>query len=457
MIQDTRHLALKILLGCHTKTRTLDLSLEHAQTELESLSRPDRNLCHAIVFGVLRQRGYLDFIIGSFSKKPIEKTEITVLYLLRIGLFQLIFLDRIPDFAAINTTIELAKTRTTFGAAGYINALLRAVQRAREETSLQDHEFIALPDSQKHLAAHIQVKFSLPGWLVKKWLAAHGREKTMGLCQILNTQPPLTLRTNTLKTDRESLGKLMESQGFGMAHTTHSPEGLNISNPGKAVTDIEGFQQGLFQIQDEAAQLVSHILDPRPHENILDGCAGLGGKTCHMAQLMENTGSILAVDSQTHKLESLGKEAQRLGLTNIQTRQIDLLDTDIREFPGYFDRVLVDAPCSGLGVIRRNPDTKWKRNFQDLLRLSALQKKILASAANLVKPGGILVYAVCSCEPEENEQVIQAFLKKRTDYSLDPWSDNLLKTSQDFFKTYPDLLEMDGFFAARFKRAGKNG
>lgn len=455
MILDTRHVALNILLGCHKKNCTLDQSLDYAQTDLDRLSRQDRNLCHALVFGVLRQRGYLDFIIKSFSTKPLEKTEVNILYILRMGLFQLFFLDRIPAFAAINTSIDLAKTQTSTGAAGFINALLRSVQRAREETRQPGHEFIALPDPQKHLAAHIQARFSLPGWLVKRWLAAHGKEKTLGLCQTLNTLPPLTLRVNTLKTDRKRLRIHLEAQGFEVEPTEHSPHGLSISSPGKAVTDIEGFQQGWFQIQDEAAQLVSYILDPRPHETILDACAGLGGKTCHMAQLMENTGSILAVDSQAHKLESLAQEAQRLGINNIQTQQIDLLKADIRDFPGYFDRVLVDAPCSGLGVIRRNPDTKWKRDFKDVLRLSALQKKILNSGANLVKPGGILVYAVCSCEPEENEQVVQAFLKKRKDYSLDPGFDSPLKTSQDFFKTYPDHIGMDGFFAARLKRAEK--
>ncbi len=454
MNRDARHLALKILLGCHKNTCTLDQSLDAAQAALDLLSRQDRNLCHAMVFGVLRQRGYLDFIIKSFSTKPIEKTEIKALYILRMGLFQLIFLDRIPDFAAINTSIDLAKAQTSRGAAGFINAVLRAVQRARETHGRQ---FITLPDPDQNFVAHIQALYSLPGWLVKKWQAAHGREKTLAMGQTLNTLPPLTLRVNTLKTDRQSLGIHLETQGLKVEPTLHSLEGLIISNPGKAITDIDGFHQGLFQIQDEAAQMVSQLLDPRPHERILDACAGLGGKSCHLAQLMENSGEVLAGDSQAPKLERLNQEALRLGVKNIRTQQMDLLKADIRDFSGrFFDRVLVDAPCTGLGVIRRNPDTKWKRSFQDILRLGALQKKMLNSAANLVKPGGILVYAVCSCEPEENEQVIQAFLSKRKDYALDAVGESRLTPLGPCFKTYPDLLGMDGFFAARFKRAGKN-
>jgi 16S rRNA (cytosine967-C5)-methyltransferase len=465
---DSRNTALKILLGCQKKTCTLDKSIDDAQKELENLSQQDRNLCNAIVFGVLRQRGYIDFIIKSFLKKPFEKLDTKVVYILRIALFQIIFLDRIPAFAAINTSIEMAKKQLNKNTAGFINAVLRNADK--------NYKTIALPDKDKNLSAYISALYSMPGWLTKRWLTNYGYEKTKALCQGINIIPSITLRTNTLKTDRKTLGTQLETLGLSIEYTKKSPDGINISNPGKPVTEIKGFDQGLFQIQDEAAQLVTQILDPRPNETILDACAGLGGKTCHIAQLMENSGVIIAADLESRKLDKLDAEAQRLGILNIQTRQINLLKASIKDFDGYFDRVFLDAPCTGLGVMRRNPDTKWKRKFADIVRLCAQQKKMLNSAANLVKPGGILVFAVCSCEPEENEQVIEAFLKKRKDYSLyseldleidlkidsgmdtdleETFSDSRLTTASPVFKTYPDAYYMDGFFAARLKRAEK--
>jgi len=442
---DSRHMALKILMRCQKRTCTLDKSIDMAESQLKSLSRQDRNLCNAIVFGVLRHREHLDFIIKSFSKKPFANLDILVLYILRIALFQLLFLDRIPAFAAINTSIELAKEQTNKGTAGFINAVLRNAD--------QNHHTLALPDLNKNLLAHICTAHSYPNWLIKRWIRFYGGEKTLALCQSINTIPPITLRVNTLKMQRKVLGALLETQDFDVAYTNESPDGINISSPGKPVTEIEGFSQGLFQIQDEAAQLVSQILNPKPGEIVLDACAGLGGKACHIAQLMNNLGKVIAADLESHKLESLEAEARRLGIENIRVRQIDLLKATIKDFDGYFDRVLLDAPCSGLGVMRRNPDTKWKRTLKDVLRLSAQQKKMLNAAANLVKPGGILLYAVCSCEPEENEQVITAFLQKRKDYSLDTTMEGI-KTADHFFKTYPGQ-HMDGFFAARLKRLDK--
>ncbi|MBU0973163.1 MAG: 16S rRNA (cytosine(967)-C(5))-methyltransferase RsmB [Proteobacteria bacterium] len=436
MNRDARYTALKILLRCAKKTCTLDKSIDDAKKDLESMSRQDRNLCNAIVFGVLRNRGYLDFIIRSFSKKNIERLDEPVLYILRIGLFQLVFMDRIPAFAAINTSIELAKKQTNKGAQGFINAVLRNADEKRHT--------LVLPDGDKKGAAHICVQYSMPAWLTKRWVAAYGYEQSLSLCSAINTIPPITLRTNTLKIGRTALGELLETQAFNIGYTEQSPDGIYISNPGKPVNEIDGFDQGFFQVQDEAAQLVSQILAPKPWETILDACAGLGGKACHLAQLMNNQGSVVAADVESHKLDSLRAECRRLGIKNIQVQQTNLLTATLNDFSGYFDRVLLDAPCSGLGVMRRNPDTKWKQTLKEVLRMGAQQKKMLNTAANFVKPGGILVYAVCSCEPEENEQVIAAFLQKRKDYFLD--------TS---FKTYPLTLQMDGFFIARLKRQEK--
>ncbi|MBT6341529.1 MAG: 16S rRNA (cytosine(967)-C(5))-methyltransferase RsmB, partial [Desulfobacula sp.] len=274
------------------------------------------------------------------------------------------------------------------------------------------------------------------------------------------------------KVDRQSLAQSLSSITQNIKLTDYASQGISFTNPSIPIQEFESFKSGLFQVQDEAAQIVSQFLAPKPFEKILDACAGLGGKTGHIAQLMENKGSIIAADIDPKKLESLELESRRLGIDIIQTKPLNLKETSIKDFDFYFDRVLLDAPCTGLGVLRRNPDTKWDRSKKDITRLSAQQKKLLNAAANLVKPGGLLVYAVCSCEKEENEEVIHKFLKKRKDFSIDkgfksqPYDKKMsnlisslipnLISGEGFLKTYPDANNMDGFFAARLRRNYKS-
>lgn len=448
MESDPRHIALRILLHWHRASHTLDHAIHAHSRQLDQLETKDRNFCNALIFGVLRQRESMDRIIGHFSKSPIKKIKPKPLYLLRIGIYQIVHMDRIPDFAAIDTTVEIGKKTCGKPTAGFINAVLR-------KAATRHHE-IELPDKDRDPADFIGIEYSLPLWLAKRWLDRYGFDPTVRLCEQISTIPSITLRTNTLKTDRATLaGQLSEEAGHVLP-TSFARNGLRFSNPASAISDLTTFQQGWFQIQDEAAQIVTEFMDPRSGERILDACAGLGGKTGHIAQLMDNSGSVTALDIASKKLVQLEQEARRLGYTNIRTRAADLTRMTIRDFDTFFDRVLVDAPCTGLGVIQRNPDTKWKRTIHDITRLCSRQKKILNAAANLVKPGGVLVYAVCSCEPEENEHVIQAFLSKRKDYTIDREINGSglseLMTPDGFIKTYPQTNHMDGFFAARLKR-----
>lgn len=450
MSPDLRHIALGILLGSSKKNSTLDKAIDDAKKNLDSISRQDRSLCNAIVFGVLRHQGRLDHLIRAFSKTPFEKIEPRVKIILRLGIFQIVFLDRVPDYAAINTSIELAKTQVPKKTTGFINAVLRQVA--------DRHETIALPDRKKHFSAYLTAAFGIPTWLGKKWVSAHGKAQTENLSQAILEIPLITLRTNRVKISRDDLKAQLIAENIQADKTDFSPDGLNISKTGTPLNELVGFSQGHFQVQDEAAQLVSLILNPQPNERILDACAGLGTKTCHMAQLMDNQGQIVAADIDPLKLERLNEETQRLGISIVETQSINIMKAGIKEFNGYFDRVLVDAPCTGLGVMRRNPDTRWNRSSKDIQRLAAQQKKILNAAANLVKPGGTLVYAVCSCEPEENEAVITHFLNKRKDYTPDTSCQAINKlglsnTKNDSqFKTYPSHTKMDGFFVACLKR-----
>ena len=444
MALDTRRTALNILLDCTQKNHTLDRALEACRPLLEGLGQQDKNLCHAIVFGVLRHRSYLDFIIQAFSNTKISRMDLSVLYVLRMAVFQMQFLDRVPDFAAINTAVDLAKARGGKKIAGFVNAVLRNAARKIDT--------LVWPDQHKDLLAYINVVHSIPLWLARRWLDRYGPETTLDLCRYVNQIPPVTLRTNTLKTSRTELARLLADAGHETDFTLCSPDGILLAGTGIHVEELTGFANGLFQIQDEAAQLVSRIVDPQKGETILDACAGLGGKSLHLAQLMENTGEIFAVDTDANKLAQLAAEARRLGITCVKIQVLDLLKADVSDFPGFFDRVLVDAPCTGLGVVRRNPDAKWTRAVQDIQRMAARQKRLLNRAASLVKPGGTLVYAVCSCEQEENEAVIAAFLQKRKDFALNPVGDFYGRACGRFFTTFPAPMGMDGFFAARFTR-----
>ena len=444
MAWDTREAALEILLQAEQKHATLDRTLDAVSPCLAHLSQPDKNLCHAIVFGVLRHRNFLDFIIQSFSRIPLNRMDLPVLTVLRIALFQLRFLDRIPNFAAIDTSVTLIKARNGKKTAGFVNGVLR--------NTVRRFHTLALPDPQTDLPGHITVVHSIPEWLARRWLARYGPDQILELCRTINQIPPLTLRTNTLKITRSALSDTLKAAGHSVEFTPLSPEGIYVMDAGIRIDALPGFDHGLFAVQDEAAQLVSLILDPEPHHTVLDACAGRGGKTLHMAQLMKGQGQITAMDTDPDKLKQLENEAIRLGVDTVQCRALDLMNADHTDFPLYFDRVLVDAPCTGLGVLRRNPDTKWKRSFQDIQRMAGRQKKLLNAAANRVTPGGVLVYAVCSGEPEENEQVITAFLKKRKDYELAPIQDCFGLPMDRYFKTFPNGMNMDGFFAARLKR-----
>ena len=448
MIQDPRHIALNVLLFWDKASSTLDTALETYSKEISLLNPKDKKLCNALVFGVLRKREAIDWIIDEFSNIDLNKISINLLYILRIALFQIIYMDRIPVFAAINTSVDIAKKLAGRKKAGFINAVLRKASTSYTK--------ISLPDSNTNPSKFISVKYSIPLWLTKKWIGVFGFENTQKLGSQINTIPYITIRTNTLKTKRQNLLQKLSLKVNSIQKTDYAQEGLSFSSPDVPIHELGEFKQGLFQVQDEAAQIITHFLEPKPGEKILDACAGFGGKTGHIAQVMENRGVIVAVDTGGKKLDSLKRDMQKLGIDIVMTKTINILKTTIKDFDFYFDRVLIDAPCTGFGVLRRNPDTKWKRSKNDIIRLGAKQKKMLNAAANLVKPGGILVYAVCSCEKEENENVIDKFLEKRADFSIDKnfKSDRYEQfvTQEGFLKTYPHINSMDGFFAARLIR-----
>ena len=447
---DARNTALKVLITLDRERQTLDGILDDITPLTGSLSRRDRALFNALIYGVLRWRGRLDYIISHFSNTPLKKIEPGVLNILRLGLFQIIYLDRIPDSAAVNTSVELTRRIGASRAAGFVNALLRK--------AAANPGNVVFPALKSDPVAFFSTAHSLPEWLARRWQHRYNPETLTALCDTINTIPPITIRTNTLKATRQQLMRSLQDDIEHISPAPDAPDGITMNKLKCSIPDLPAFKNGWFQVQDEAAQLVSLLLNPQPQESVLDACAGLGGKTAHLAQLMQNRGNIFAADRDRKKLQQLDTEMQRLGISIVRTTCYNLnLPWDTKQ-QGNFDRILLDAPCSGLGVLRRNPDIKWKSSETSLKRHAGVQQRFLENLAPLVKPNGILVYAVCSIESEENEAVISAFLKKHPEFVIDKRLGKLPETLHSLvepetgFKTLPLLNHMDGFYFVRLKR-----
>ncbi|MFO7861064.1 MAG: 16S rRNA (cytosine(967)-C(5))-methyltransferase RsmB [Desulfosalsimonas sp.] len=449
---DARELAFRILNELETRRTTLDRLIDEEFEKIApGMDRRDRALAFALVYGVLRWRAKLDWQIAGLANRPSNKIRPDMRNILRIGLFQMLFMSRIPESAAVNTAVNLAKKYGSPKLAGFVNALLR--NAARQKTGFSD------PDPARDPVAALAVSQSFPEWIVHRWNNRLGMDETRLLCGYSNQIPPLTLRANTLQISREALTEKLVCADAAetICETKYAPDGICLWGPHVPVSELPGFAEGYFQVQDEAAQLAAHVLDCRPGQDVLDACAGLGGKTGHIAQLMENRGRILGMDSDMGKLRELSLEMKRLGADNVETCRHDLRQPLDPEKLGTFDRILVDAPCSGLGVIRRNPDIKWTARQADFQGHARKQLQLLSHAAALLKlSGGVMIYAVCSMEPEETHGVVSAFLEKTAGFELQDMGllfPGLADLADDrgCLTLLPHRHETDGFFIARLR------
>lgn len=395
----------------------------------------DRRLLTQIVYGTLRMQGRLDWIIAQLYKGNAVELEADVRNILRIGLFQLIFTERIPGYAVCNEAVSIAKESSP-KAAGLVNAVLRNAIRRRNT--------ISYPDEKEDPALFISAYHSHPLWLVEKWMAEYGIEETKAICQANNEIPPAVVRANRLKAAREEVMPKMHREGFDVSPTNYSPDGVVINHAPVVLRDAEIFKAGLVQMQDEASQLIAYLVAPRPGEGILDLCAGTGGKTTHLAELMRNEGSITAVDIRNDKLSALQINAKRLGITIIATMAGDARSPAM---DGKFDRILIDAPCSGLGSLRRNPEIKWRLKQEDILRFAQLQREILDSSVRFLKTSGRLVYSTCTNLHDENEEVVKAVAGEHGLQLLTPALAHQF-ISEGFFKTKTFRDGTDSFFGA---------
>lgn len=450
MPKTARQIALEILTAMETSPLRLDQLFKAHDRHVNRLISAEKALVRSLVYGTLRWRGHLDWLVNHFSTTPLRKISPQVLNCMRLALFQIIYLDKIPVSAAVNTAVEMTKATAPPYVVKFVNAVLRKAAR--------DYMQTPLPSLEDDPLKCIAVTKSIPRWLADRWVNRYGITETMALCDAINKIPPITVRTNLLKTTRNDL---MDELGHITASVwpcDHVPEALSFHRLDQPIPSMAPFTRGLFQVQDEAAQVAAHLLNPLPGQSVLDACAGLGGKTGHIAQLMAGKGCITAVDRHGEKLHSLELEMKRLGTDMVRTRSMDLLKSLPHGGRAQYDRILLDAPCSGLGVIRRHPDAKWRAEKKNLLPFQQKQVKLLERLTPLLKPSGQLVYAVCSTETEENEAVVKGFLSKRSDMvpvqQLDwlPSSLSNLSDSQGNIRTWPHRHGMDGFFMVCFQK-----
>jgi 16S rRNA (cytosine967-C5)-methyltransferase len=443
-VSQARYEALHILVRVERDRAFADIALEHA-LERARLEPRDAALCAEIVFGTLRWRRHLDWRLTPHLNRPLAKLDPWVRALLRLTAYQLIFLDRVPRWAAVDEAVSVARLKSKVpGPAEFVNAVLRSFTRASGPPRL--------PADPVEAAG---VRWSFPDWIAARWIARYGMEEAERLMAALNERPPITIRANTLRISREDLAARLRDEELAETDPTAlAPEGLAVRRG--AVGRWAAFAAGWCAIQDEASMLIARLLDPRPGELVADTCAAPGTKATHLAQLMGNRGRIVAMDPNAARLRLLTQAASRLGVDIVEAHAGGVAAVGGR-WKGRCDRVLVDAPCSNLGVLRRNPDVKWNRDESDLGRLTEKQRGILAAAAALARPGGRLVYATCSLEPEENDLIVRGFLDGHPDWKVDPPVGFPVAPDPDgFIRCLPHVHGTDGFTAVRLTRAGRS-
>lgn len=428
----------------------LDLPAALVQTRTRLADERDRALAAEIVTGTLRWQRSLDHLIEHFAARPLSRIDADVLAILRLSVYQLLHLDRVPASAVVDDAVDMTRGAKKQSAAGFVNAVLRELLRNRHRLPLP-----ARPNAVDDLdaaRAYLGTTHSHPDWLISRWLGRHSFDEVERWVRFNNETPPLTVRANGLKVTREQLAAALAAEGIETEPTRYAPHGLIV----RAGNPLRLPSRDAFVVQDEASQLVSLAVDVRPGARVLDLCAAPGGKTTAMAAEMGDRGIIVASDIRPRRLHTLQESVRASGATHVYVVQVPA--TGMLPLQPRFDRVLVDAPCSGLGTIRRDPDIRWRRSEDDLAPLAARQLDLLDRAAAVVAPGGRLVYATCSSEPDENEVVVERFLAARSSFRLVDLRGTValprpLVDSRGMLRTLPFAHGLEAFFAAALVRS----
>lgn len=438
---NSREIAYKVLLDIEKNKNYSNMAINKHFKD-KNLSSQDRGLATEIIYGVIENKYYIDYMIDKLSKVKTNKMEIYVKTLLRMGIYQIIFLNSISDYAAVNETVNLAKKNNS-KVSGFINGILRNVIRQKETIGE-----IKVKDDVDYLA----IKYSYDKWMIRNWMIHFGKEFTKDLLEANSERPNIYLRTNTLKITRDKLIEKLEKQNIKASKVNIIDEAIKVEH----LKDIENnqlYKEGLFTVQDISSMLVGKIMNPKENALVLDVCSAPGGKTTHMATLMNNTGQVVSRDIYEHKLKLIKASCKRLNITNVDVQEYDGLALD-KDSIGKFDYVLADVPCSGLGIIRRKPEIKYKEK-EEFRDLPPIQKKILENSSKYVKKGGTLIYSTCTIQDSENIDVINEFLQKNKNFELVPINEvnvDLDNQEKGYMKIYPNVHEMDGFFISKLIR-----
>lgn len=443
MVDKAREVALKTLYRINNEGAYSNIALdEEISKNVQKLNAKDIGLISEIVYGVITWKLTIDEIIKKYSKIRLKKISPWILDILRLSIYQIVFLDKIPKSAAVNEGVNLAKRYGHKSSSGFANAILRKVEK-------QDYEdFKNIKDEKERLSK----QYSMPLWIIEELMGEGLKlEKIEEICISSNIRPKVSIRINTLKTNKEELKHILENENIKA--TDGILKDFLVLDKAKNIEKLESFKNGLFTVQDEAAGLTSLILDPKKGESILDACSSPGGKTTYIAQLVENEGQIIAFDIHEHRTRLVEQNAKRLGVNIIETKVQDASKFE-EKYVNKFDKILLDVPCLGIGVLKRKPDIKWQKKKEDVKEISEIQYKILENCTKYLKPKGELVYSTCSILKEENEDLIEKFLQKNKEFKLE----KIENIEEEFFKKYlknEQFLQVyqnkktDGFFICK--------
>ena len=441
---NSREIILNILVDININSAYSNHSINK---HLKNKNIQNENFIREIVYGVIENKIYLDYIISQASSIKLKKIHPTTLEILRMGVYQIAFMDKIPNRAAVNEAVNLSKKHGHKGISGFVNGVLRNVSKNKEKLMIIDN---------KNKIDFLSIKYSHPKWIVENFIENYGFEFTENLCKGNNSRPKLNIRVNTLKISKEELMERLANYDYNIYETKYAKDGIIIDNPMR-ITSTEEYKKGYFTIQDESSMLVSQIMDPTEDSLVLDLCAAPGGKSTHIAQLMNNKGRIISRDIYDHKLKLIQENSDRLGISIIETERFDATVLD-EKLIGKVDYCIIDAPCSGLGIIRRKPEIKWNRSKEDIESLTEIQWNILNNAKKYLKPGGTMIYSTCTIMKEENNYMINKFLSKNIDFELVDFSDKIPldksveDINQGFIQLFPHIHNTDGFFIAKLKK-----
>jgi 16S rRNA (cytosine967-C5)-methyltransferase len=438
----SRQLVINLLDRLERTDAYADVILEN-ELRKQKLSEADKALTREIFFGVIRWQKRLNWIIKNFYQGSVDKSPRFIRYILQSSLYQLLCMDRIPDYAVINEAVKLAKIKGGPYWGKKVNAILRSFQR-------NEHQ-IDFPDRVSNPVEYISVYYSHPEWLMERWIRRLGVEETISLCKVNNKNPELSLRANQLKISTPELQKRLAHFKVSTTRSSYLDSFL-LTESLPDLSQFHPFQQGMFSIQDTSAGLACILLTAEPGDKIIDLCAAPGGKTTFIAELTGDQAAILAIDLNKSRLNLIRQNLNRLGFKSVQLIQADGTQFSCQQV----DKVIVDAPCSGSGVLAKRVDLRWKRTFEQIAELTKLQLQLLTNASTMLKPGGVLVYCTCTIEPEENEHIVDKFLQDNKNFYVESASEYVpeeVTNSKGYIYTFPHRHNIDGSFAARLKKA----